>query len=492
MTLLITTSYPKNKWPILLFVFFQLFFFHLQAQVPAINKVEYFLDTDPGYGLATNLSFAGTTDAAGIINIDLLPLSSGVHILGVRSRDASGAWSLDNKWLFVKPYSTVASIQPKISLAEWYLDDDPGYGNGIALPIAATQDLAGLSFNIDMVPLGQGVHIVGVRSKDANGAWSPDNKWLFVKPYSSFTATQPTITRVEWYLDNDPGFGNGAALPIAAAQDLSGLSFNIDMVPLGQGVHIVGVRSKDANSGWSLDNKWLFVKPYSSSAVTQPNINRVEWYLDTDPGYGKATPIAISPSQNLTGLAFNISLTNLYQGVHTVGIRSLDANGAWSLDNKWIFLNPYTAGASVPNIAKMEYYVDVDPGYGKASSISITPGTDIAMQIFDADISSVAYGTHKIGIRSMDANGAWSLDNEVDFTGGTGTTWIGVTSTSWTTASNWSKGIVPTAADPITIPAGTPFSPIIPNSVTANCKSIKINPGAIVTVATGGNLKVGQ
>ena len=482
----------RIKCLLLLLFFLQGFIHFLHAQIPAINKVEYFLDNDPGYGKAINLSFAGTTDASSTISIDLLPLNSGVHIVGVRSRDANGAWSLDNKWLFVKPYSTVATTQPTITRAEWYLDDDPGYGNGTALAIASAQDIPGLSFNIDMLPLAQGVHIVGVRCKDANGAWSLDNKWLFVKPYSTFAATQPNINRIEWYLDHDPGYGNGTALPISAAQDLPGLSFNIDMVPLAQGVHIAGVRSKDANSGWSLDNKWLFVKPYSSSAVTQPNINRVEWYLDTDPGYGKATPISISSAQDLAGLAVNISLTNLYQGVHTVGIRSLDANGAWSLDNKWIFLNPYSAGASVPNIVKMEYYVDIDPGYGKASAISITPGSDIAMQIFDADISLVAFGNHKIGIRSMDANGAWSLDNEVDFTGGSGTTWTGVTSTSWTTASNWSKGIVPTAADPITIPAGTPFSPIIPNSVTGNCKSIKINPGAIVTVATGGNLKVGQ
>jgi hypothetical protein len=479
---------------LLYFILFHLSFFVVTAQVPAISRIEYFLDTDPGYGNATNLSFSGTTNATGTININLVPLSQGVHIVGVRSRDANGAWSLDNKWLFVKPFSTTAAAQPDVSRVEWYLDHDPGYGKATALAITPAQNLSGLSFNIDLGPLAQGVHIVGVRSKDVNGAWSHDNKWLFVKPYSSAAVTQPVVNRVEWYLDNDPGYGKANPLNISSGTDISGISFNIDMVPLTQGVHIVGVRSKDANGAWSHDNKWLFVKPYSSAAAILPNVSMVEWYLDTDPGYGKATGLAVSPAQNHSGLVFNIDLGPLAQGVHIVGVRSRDANGSWSLDNKWIFLKPYAAGSNipVPQIVKMEYFIDVDPGYGKASPISITPGNDIGMLIFNANISNVTYGPHKLGIRSLDANGSWSLDNKVDFTGGSGTVWIGVTSTAWKTPSNWAKGLVPTINDDVIIPAGTPFSPLVSIGDNAACKSIKLNPGAVVTIATGANLKVNQ
>ena len=307
------------------------------------------MDSDPGYGNATNLSFTGTTDASGVITIDLLPLNSGVHIIGVRSKDANGKWSLDNRWLFVKPFTTIAIPQPNVNRVEWYLDSDPGYGNATALSISAGQNLPGLSFNIDIVPLAQGVHIVGVRSRDANGAWSLDNRWLFVKPYSTVAIAQPNVTHVEWYLDSDPGYGNGTSIPIAAAQNLPGLSFSIDIAPLNPGVHIVGVRSKDANGAWSLDNKWLFLKPYSNGVAIQPAVNRVEWYLDNDPGYGKATAISISSAQDIAGLAINIPLTNLPQGVHIVGVRSRDTNGAWSLDNKWIFLKPYAIGGPAPS-----------------------------------------------------------------------------------------------------------------------------------------------
>ena len=59
-------------------------------------------------------------------------------------------------------------------------------------------------------------------------------------------------------------------------------------------------------------------------------------------------------------------------------------------------------------------------------------------------------------------------------------------------AANWSSGIVPTALNDVLIPANRPFNPVIANTVTANCKSIQINQGAIITVATGGNLKVNK
>lgn len=306
-------------------------------------------------------------------------------------------------------------------------------------------------------------------------------------------AQVPAISRVEYFIDTDPGYGNAINLGFVGTTDATA-AINIDLTALAQGVHIVGVRSKDVNNAWSLDNKWLFVKPYSSSVLVQPNITRVEWYLDTDPGYGNGNALSISAGQDLAGLFFNIDMIPLSQGVHIVGVRSKDANAAWSLDNKWIFLKPYNAGGvnPVPNIVRMEYYVDVDPGYGNAASISITPGTDVAMLLFDANISAVSAGAHKLGIRSLDANGAWSIDNKVDFTKLGGISWVGVTSTAWNTPGNWSNGQVPTLTDDITIPFGTPFPPVVANGVTANCKTVQLNTGVSITVQTGGILKVGQ
>ncbi len=393
----------------------------------------------------------------------------------------------------------VSTAQPAINRIEYYIDTDPGYGNGTNLSFAGTTN-ATATVNLDITALNQGVHVVGIRSRDVNGAWSMDNKWLFLKPFSNSTPpAAPNVNRVEWYVDSDPGYGNGTAISITAAQNLQNLAINIDLVPLSQGVHIVGIRSRDVNGAWSIDNKWLFIKPYSGiTAPIAPNINRVEWFLDKDPGYGNGTPISITPAQDLQNLAINIDLTPLAQGVHIVGIRSRDVNGGWSHDNKWIFLKPYTGitATPVPKVARVEYYVDTDPGYGRATPVTITAATNIANLIFDADISTVPNGVHKLGFRVLDEYGAWGMDNSIDFTGGTLNSntyqWVGNTSTAWNNPANWSTNAVPGAANPVVIPANRPFSPTVANGITGNCKSITVQPGASITVATGGNLRVNQ
>lgn len=393
----------------------------------------------------------------------------------------------------------MATSQPAINKIEYYIDTDPGYGNATNLSFTGTTN-ATAAINIDLTTLNQGVHVVGIRSRDANGAWSVDNKWLFLKPYSNITPpVAPNINRVEWFLDTDPGYGNGTAISITPGQNLSNLAINIDLTPLNQGVHIVGVRSRDANGAWSIDNKWLFLKPYTNfTAPAAPNVTRVEWFLDKDPGYGNGTPITISAAQDISNLAINIDLTSLQQGVHIVGVRSRDANGAWSLDNKWIFLKPYagTTATPVPKVMRLEYFIDTDPGYGRATPVTITAATNIANLIFDADISTVPNGAHKLGFRVLDEFGAWGLDNELDFTGGTLNSntyqWVGNVSTAWNNAANWSTNAVPGAANPVVIPNNRPFNPTVANGVQANCKSITVQPGASITIATGGNLKVNQ
>lgn len=390
--------------------------------------------------------------------------------------------------------------QPNINRVEWYLDNDPGYGNATTLAITPAPNIDDLAININLLPITQGVHMVGVRSRDDNGAWSFDNKWIFIKPFGNSGATpQPNINRVEWYLDSDPGYGNAIAINITPAESLADLAISIDIAALQQGAHVVGVRSRDANGAWSFDNRWIFLKPYGNNgAIPQPVVNRVEWYLNSDPGYGNATPVNITPAQNLMDLFINIDIATLPQGVHVAGIRSRDANGAWSHDNKWIFIKPYAGPTStpIPRVIRMEYYIDTDPGYGLATPITFTAATNVANVIFDADISTVPNGNHQLGIRSLDEYGAWSHDNPIDFTGGTFNSgahqWVGNISTAWNNPANWSTNTIPGASNAVVIPANRPFNPTIGNGVTANCKSITVQPGASITIATGGNLKVDQ
>jgi hypothetical protein len=66
--------------------------------------------------------------------------------------------------------------------------------------------------------------------------------------------------------------------------------------------------------------------------------------------------------------------------------------------------------------------------------------------------------------------------------------WIGVTSTAWTTASNWSYGFVPAASDTAIIPTGVPYYPVITTAVSVY--KLRINSGASVGIASTGILNM--
>ncbi|PJJ53338.1 kelch repeat-containing protein [Hymenobacter chitinivorans] len=70
-----------------------------------------------------------------------------------------------------------------------------------------------------------------------------------------------------------------------------------------------------------------------------------------------------------------------------------------------------------------------------------------------------------------------------------GLSWTGAVSSSWTDAGNWSGGVVPTANDDVTIPAGLSRYPSISTS-TPTAKQLTLASGAQLILADGGTLSL--
>jgi hypothetical protein len=67
-------------------------------------------------------------------------------------------------------------------------------------------------------------------------------------------------------------------------------------------------------------------------------------------------------------------------------------------------------------------------------------------------------------------------------------TWIGLTDSAWENPTNWSCGIVPDSTTAVYINVGSVNYPTV--SSIAFCKTLNINPGAMVTIKPGFNLSV--
>jgi hypothetical protein len=61
------------------------------------------------------------------------------------------------------------------------------------------------------------------------------------------------------------------------------------------------------------------------------NLTRIEYYVDTDPGYGNATNVPFTAAATIIDLTFAVPLTGVTDGFHTLNVRSRDANNKWSL-----------------------------------------------------------------------------------------------------------------------------------------------------------------
>lgn len=325
-----------------------------------ITGIEYFIDNNQMFGAGTPLT--GFTSSTNINNfngsINLTSLPAGFHRIYIRSKDANGQWSLTQNSFFdnfnIPVYNTAPVAAPNIAHLEYFIDNnDPGFGNGFPITITPNTDIANLIANVNVTGLAPGVHRLFIRSKDANGNWSLTNFSLFDNassmPYPSAPVPVTNIVQIEYFLDNnDVGFGNCTPIAITPNTNIAGLNANINITGLAQGVHRLYIRSKDAAGKWSITNFSVFdnsaIMPYPTAPAAAPTISNMEYYIDSDPGFGNAIAITVPGNAgDISNYAININLSgSLSAGTHYLYIRS--KQNPWSLTT----VVPFSADGIVP------------------------------------------------------------------------------------------------------------------------------------------------
>ncbi len=224
-----------------------------------IIKAEYFFDADPGMGNGTAIPLAPVFNASNLnFTLPLNGLRNGGHKLYIRTMDENGRWAhiangaFDN--FITIPYPVAPPTAVNISEIEYFIDTDPGPGNGHKLPVASTLDTGPLDFVINISGLAAQVHRLYVRSKNVEGKWSLINYSIFDNnggpPYPTAPTPAPPIGQLEYFVDTDPGIGNGTAVSLTPTGDLSDFNFTIPTTGLAQGPHTIYFRSRQ--------NPWSF------------------------------------------------------------------------------------------------------------------------------------------------------------------------------------------------------------------------------------------
>jgi PKD repeat protein len=369
---------------------------------PEIVSLEYFFDSDPGFGQATSVELDNLSPMSITANLPLESLNPGLHSLYVRSKDENGRWSI------VMQRSFVVSSHPDdppimLISAEYFIDTDPGPGNGEPVLFDPNNGSVIQQFEAALEGYETGEHRLYVRSKDENESWSIVYTETFeveeppiIAEFSAditagsvplvvqFTDETYVSSPTEWLWD----FGDGN----------TSTQQNPEHIFANPGEFTVSLTATGIE-GIDTEIKENYITVF-------PPIYSLEYFFDEDPGYGHGNGV-YTYSSNMGGFDFLIPLDDLDEGYHLLFVRVRDTSEVWTQTMSRSFLKTRLLSDPDPSIVQVEYFMDEDPGYGLAEQLAVnnvaTPHVDALIPLDEFED-----GLHNIYVRSKDVNGRWS------------------------------------------------------------------------------------
>lgn len=433
-----------------------------------VQEIEYFFDHDPGYGNGTSIA-AGTPDSMiqESFAIATSDLSLGFHVLYTRAfatnvvvetygtdpgsggviqtYDTLDTWGMPEQRLVYVDAST--NFMVLVDTVELFWDSDPGYGNGHIIDNFTPATEISLNELISSDTLELGFHTLYFRIKGQGGAWSiPEQRLVFVDQ----SGAMDSVANVEFFIDSDPGYGNGAQIGTFDPNTAISFSDVINTDTLSLGFHTLYLRPQTIGGAWGmLEQRLIFV----DQSGNLDSVDYVEFFIDHDPGYGNANSIG-SFSMN-TDISFldSIATDTLALGFHTLYLRPRLEGGRWGIPEQRLFYVDQT-GEVFSNIVELEYFFDLDPGYDQATAVPIgTPSVDVVRDFFTAT-ATLSSGIHTLHVRAKDENGTWSIPESVLFeaydpgreldSATLITLYNNLNGVAWNTRTNWLTGAIDT------------------------------------------------
>lgn len=302
-----------------------------------ITQAEWFWNNDPGTGSGNViLALDGNMDNAveTLLKSDLQCPGNGINRFRIRIKDTQGTWG-PVFTMMVTCESMLPAENQKVSQAEWFWGSDPGQGNGntvLAFDGNFSDAFETLLQNGINCP-STGLNKFQIRVKDAQNTWGPVFSWV-ISCENLTLAENQKVAQAEWFWDVDPGQGN--ASPILAhdgnfSEAVESL-FSSSLTPPTPGLHKFCVRIKDFQNNWGPVNTYI-VSYENSVTPDMQKLIQAEYFWDSDPGQGAATPIMTMDGafDQTFEYLFNagIATNGITAGHHKFSIRVKDNQNSW-------------------------------------------------------------------------------------------------------------------------------------------------------------------
>lgn len=205
----------------------------------AIQRVEYYWDTDPGIGKATAFDFsAGSTiDISKTLTTESLP--TGIHQLFLRSMSDNHVSATYCRPVYVLPQAYA------VEAIEYYFDTDPGIGKGTRIEVATENGSLTMNLDLPVEELEEGIHRVGLRTL-TGGTWSETKVRQFLIRHTP----ENYVTAVEYFFGDDPGVGKAHELKMTPGKEVT-INTSLDLAEVEPGNLMLGLRARTGADYWS-------------------------------------------------------------------------------------------------------------------------------------------------------------------------------------------------------------------------------------------------
>lgn len=319
-----------------------------------INQYAFYIDSVRNVNEQLRPFTATNNNTVAPTPISLTGVLSGVHQLYAKVLATDGKPSIVNLGSFYMEgdnlYQNPPPAATNINQYSFYIDSVRNVNEQLK-PFAATNNNTVAPSPISLTGVISGVHQLYAKVTSTDGKPSIFNIGNFYMEgdnrYQNTPPAAVNINRYEFYIDSVRSINSQ---PLSFTTGLNNVSpnANVDLTAVLPGVHQLYARVFDVNNKPSIVNLGSFLMDqifrYPNAPSAAAPIANMEYYLDTDPGYGLGTAIVVSgtnTNEQLTNIVINFP-NGFPAGVHYLHLRS--KQNPWSIDN----VVPFTTTGIVP------------------------------------------------------------------------------------------------------------------------------------------------
>lgn len=226
----------------------------------------------------------------------------------------------------------------------------------------------------------------------------------------SYSYGQTNLSNAEYFINEDPGYGNATSISISSD---TALIDEIILNDLSIGVHWFYLRVQDEDGVWGYAEAVPFKIRAPRELTEVSPLSQAEYFFEDDPGFGLANEITVLSSDTIL-ISEMLSSEDLDPGINKISLRFKNENDVWGVSESIIFYIRESVEIAVEKVAGMEYFIDEDPGVGFATYLpTVIADTVIINEWLESEILSD--GTHQLGIRMQSDSGTWGLREWTEF-----------------------------------------------------------------------------